>query len=359
MTIRERMLSAYRGKAQDRPALGIYARYLPHGAIERQVRNLGLGIIEYVPITSQIGPPWHMLPGFLSEIPGVELQSRYHWVKGNLREIRTFSSEKGSVFTEIGSSKGAGSEHIGSYYIKSLEDYKSMKELVEKAILHPNTELYLNTAERLGEDGVVMGRMDRTPYQKLLLELAGAQQFLVDLYTEPEIVEELMEALGKRYKEQVDIMAESPAEIIWMPDNVTVDMTPPKAFRKYLLEYYQYCVTCAHEAGKLVAAHFDGKIRPLISEIKESGIDIIESVSEPRIGGDMGYWEAQETFQEQVVLPNFPANLSYESDEAIHAYFTDLREKVGERPFMLQISEDLPDGTWQRMIPLITKYMYE
>lgn len=359
MTIRERMLAAYRGEKQDKPALGIYARYLPHGEIERQVRNQGLGIIEYVPLTTQIGPPWHMLPGFLSEVPGVKLTSNYSWSGGKVREERTYTGETGAISTLIGSDKGAGSEHISSYYIKDLDDYLVMKEIVEKAVLKPNTELYRTTKERLGEDGVVMGRMDRTPYQKLLLELAGAETFLVDLALDPEPVEELMEAIGKRFKEQVEMMAESDAEVIWLPDNITVDMTSPKAFRKYHLEYYQYCVKCAHQAGKRVAAHFDGKLRPLIPLIQESGIDIVESVSEARIGGDMGYWEAQQALPDKVILPNFPANLSYESDEAVRDYIHELRTKMGENSFMLQISEDLPDGTWIRMIPLIAQCMSE
>jgi len=355
MTIRERMMCAYRGESQDHPALGIYARYLPHGEIEREVRNLGMGVIEYVPLTTQIGPPWHMLPGFLSPMPGVDLKSEYRWVNGKVRERRTFSCESGSVFTDIGGSKGAGSEHISSYYLKTPEDYAMMKDIVEKTVLSSNTALFESTRQRLGEDGVVMGRMDRTPYQKLLLELAGAEPFLMTLYTDPDPVEELLEALSKRFREQIERMAEGPSEIIWLPDNVTVDMTPPEAFRKYHLPLYQYCVKCAHQTGKRVVAHFDGKIRPLMDVIRETGVDVIESVSEESIGGDLGYFGAKESFPDQEILPNFPANLAYESDEVIRDYLKNLREKTAGKPFMLQISEDLPDGSWTRMIPLIAR----
>jgi hypothetical protein len=73
MTTRERMLAAYKSEAQDRPALGIYVRYLPRGEVDRAVRDMGMGLIDYVPLTTQIGPPWHMLPGFLSEIDGASL----------------------------------------------------------------------------------------------------------------------------------------------------------------------------------------------------------------------------------------------------------------------------------------------
>lgn len=358
MTIRERMLAAYRGEAQDRPALGIYIRYLPRGEVDRAVRDMGMGLIDYVPLTTQIGPPWHMLPGFLSEIDGASLTVKHYWKDGLMREVRTYDTPVGSVYADIGQSAGAGSEHIASYYLKSPEDYRTMRWIVEHARLSSNTKLYQTAVERMGEDGVVMGRMDRTPYQKLLLELAGGEQFLMDLYDDPEPVEELMEALGRRYREQVDRAVESPAEILWIPDNVTVDMTPPSACQKYLLPHYQYCVKCAHQAGKRVALHYDGRIRPLIPFLKTVGADILESVSAPSIGGDMAYRECLTALLEMSILPNFPSNLCDAPDEAIEACVRDYLLAAAGRPFMLQISEDLAEGTWRRVIPLVTRTFF-
>ena len=59
MTIKEAMMSVYRNEIPERPVVGIYTRYLSRGEMERKARNNGLGIIAYVPLTTQIGPPWH------------------------------------------------------------------------------------------------------------------------------------------------------------------------------------------------------------------------------------------------------------------------------------------------------------
>jgi len=358
MTIREAMMSVYRNEMPDKPVVSIYQRYLSRGKMERDARNNGLGIIAYMPLTTQIGPPWHMLDGFLSEVRDVELSARYFYQHGALYEQRTYHTPIGDLSAEIGKSAGKGSEHIAKYYIRQPEDYRIMGHIVRNTVLSPNIDLFRTTAHELGEDGVVMGRMDRTPYQKLLIELAGAERFLMDLLMENETVEELLEIMGKRYREQVDMAMESDAEIIWIPDNVTVDMTPPENYEKYLMPHYRYCVKCAKEAGKLVVVHCDGKIRPLARYINEIGFNAIESVSDPIISGDMTFSEAVGAFPGKAILPNFPSCLSLSPKETITDYIGNLKEQASGFPLMLQISEDLADESYERVIPIILEAMY-
>jgi len=68
----------------------------------------------------------------------------------------------------------------------------------------------------LGEDGVVLSRLDRSPYQKLLIELAGPERFLIDLYTNPKPVEKLMQVIGLRQDDQLALALDSEAAFIWM-----------------------------------------------------------------------------------------------------------------------------------------------
>ena len=359
MTIKESMMSVYRNQMPDQPVVSIYTRYLSRGEMERKARNSGLGIIAYIPLTSQIGPPWHMLDGFLSEVRDAYLSVRYMYRNGALHEQRTYHTPAGDLTAEIGKSAGKGSEHIAKYYIRQPQDYRIMDYIVRNTALTPNTDLFRRTVHELGEDGVVMGRMDRTPYQKLLIELAGAERFLMDLFMDSEPVEELLETMGKRYREQVDMAMDSEADIIWIPDNVTVDMTPPENYEKYLMPHYRYCVQCAKEAGKLVVVHCDGKIRPLCHYMNEIGFDAIESVSDPMISGDMTFSEAVQAFPGLVILPNFPSNLSLSPKETIWDYIEKLKAQACGVPLMLQISEDLEDNAYERVIPIILEAMYE
>ena len=359
MTINERFLQIYHGKKPDMHGLGIYARYLPTGDIERLARNANLGIIAYVPLTSQMSPPWHLLPGYLSQIKNTNITIKYNWEKKHFFESRIYETPIGTIFAEIEKSKGVGSEHIRCFYIKGFEDYKIMEYIVSNSVMESNEKLYLSAEDNLGKDGVVLGRLDRSPYQKLLLELCGAEKLFLDMMDEPEIVDGLIDAMNRRYLEQVRIAMDSHAQVIWIPDNVTADMTPPKHFEKYHLPLYKHVVKSAHKAGKIVAAHFDGKAKSLLPLIQQIGFDVIESVSDPMIGGDLSYTDWCKALPDAVILPNFPSNLCLAKDDEIIHYVKKLKELSSERPFMLQFSEDLADGTWKRIVPLAIEAMYD
>jgi len=316
-----------------------------------------MGIIDYIPLTTQLGPPWHMASEFISQVKNTEFSVHYYYENGVRKMHRTFNTPVGTLTADVRASLGEGSEHISKYYISSPEDYKIMKYIVENTVFSKNEQTYLTHCHELGEDGVVLGRLDRNPYQKLMLELVGPENFLIDLYTDPEPVLELMDAMYKRMDEEYEMALESSAKILWMPDNVTADMTPPDCFTKYLLPYYQKYTKLAHQAGKTVVAHFDGKIKNLSTLIMESGIDTLESVSNPNIGGDMTYLEARQSFPGKVIIPNFPAYLVYEKKEEIEDYIKNICKDAQGRPFMLQVSEDLPGDKYETILPIIAEAM--
>jgi len=357
MTLHERMMSVYQNKLPDKHALGIYTRYLKRGNMERNVRNEGMGIIDYVALTTQIGPPWHLIPEFISEVRETDINIQFYFEHGVRKERRSYKTPIGEVYAEVETSLGDGSEHISKYYITSLEDYKIIKYIVDNTVIKSNEKHFLHRCETIGDDGVVLGRLDRNPYQKIMIELAGAEQFLMDLYTDPDPVLELMSSMQKRADEQIERVLESKADILWMPDNVTADMTPPNAFEKYLLPGYQKNTRLAHQAGKTVVVHFDGKIKALSALINESGIDVLESVSDPLISGDLDYEDACISFPNKVILPNFPANLALKTKEVIQEYVRVLRTKAAGKPFMLQVSEDLDEKAYCTVLPILAEAM--
>jgi hypothetical protein len=351
------MLHIYKNQNPDKHALGIYTRYLKRGYMERMIRNGGMGIIDYVALTSQIGPPWHMIPEFVSQVKNTDISLQIYFEHGKRKERRVYKTPVGDLFAEVGSSIGDGSEHISKYYLTCPEDYKIMTYIVNNTVIAKNEEVFLARSHNLGDDGVVLGRIDRNPYQKIMIEFAGPEQFLVDLQTDPEPVLELLHAMETRMEEQYNKALESSAEIIWLPDNVTSDLTPPNNFREYLLPYYKKYTRLAHESGKTVVSHYDGKVSVLADMLNESGIDVIESVSDPCIGGDVTYLESTGLFPDKVILPNFPANIALRSKEEIERYVRAIRADAADRPFMLQVSEDFDESVYHTVLPVLTEAM--
>lgn len=356
MSTRERMLAVYKGEPVDHPALGIYQRYLPRGAEEVQMRLQGLGLILYHPTTTMLAPPWHFYDGFLSQVKNVELKVEHFWEKGMHVERRSYHTPVGTLSQESCSDPGGiGSEHIRKHYITCIEDYKIMSYLVENTVFVPNHNHIANCMEDMGESGVMLGRLDRSPYQKCLIELAGPEQFLVDLFTDTEEIEALLEAMDEKMMESMNLSLDTPADVYWLPDNVTSDMTPPNAFEKYLLPYYQKQAKLAAHAGKPYFVHIDGKYRHLTNLLSQTGVSGLESVSIPQMGGDLPLEEAFALLPDMVLIPNFPASLALREEKEIASYVRNLREIMGNRSLMLQISEDIPVHSWKKIIPILCK----
>lgn len=343
MTVRERMMACYRHESVDGPVCAIYSRYLNRGAAERQVRNSGMGIIDYVPPVTMMAPPWHMLDGFLSPVEGAQIQVKYSWSQGRMIERRCFDTPAGELYTDIEQDNaGIGSEHIVRHYIEEAADYDAMLYVARNCHFYSNFDMTRSHIDNLGDDGVVLGRLDRSPFQRLLIELCNPEKLFIDLFDAPERIEELLDLLALRQLEAAELAMKSPIEVFWLPDNVTAEMTSPTLFRKYCVPYYKNLIDIVHGSGKILLAHFDGKLRPLQRDIVSVGFDGIESMSLPEMNGDMSLSDAQRIFAPAAILPNFPANMYLATDSELASWLDRLMCEADGNPLMIQISEDLP-----------------
>ncbi|MCC7353289.1 MAG: hypothetical protein IT330_05980 [Anaerolineae bacterium] len=352
MSVHDQMMAVYRHQVPEQMPVSIYYRFLPRGWTERMIRNVGFGIIDYYPILTLLAPPWHTWPGYISEVKGVDFEIRYSWVDGEMEEIRTYRTPVGTAYQRTVTDPTYGADWINKFYIDSVEDYKIVQYIVEHTVFRKNEDRLQEKKEDLGGDGVVWGRIDRTAYQKLLWELAGPQRFLLDLMTTPEPVLELMDAIERKLDESFAMVLQSEVEVVWQPENITSDMAPPDAFKRYCLPHYEKRARLLKEAGKPYIIHMDGRLKALKELIAGSPFDVIESLSLPQIGGDLTLPEAHAAFPGKAITVNFPSNLSFEEDAAIeHAIREILTGVSPDLPFMLQLSEDIPHYEWKRVLP--------
>ena len=355
MTLHDKMLAVYRGDIPDAVPVAIYSRYLPRGSAERELRELGCGIIEYHPLTSLLSPPWHFLGGYVSEVKGCESSEHFFWENGKPCFRRVFKTPVGEVFQEMQpDDAGAGSEHIRRHYIESADDYRVIQYIVENTVIRSNESAVKRKKTELGGDGVLFGRLDRCAYQKLLIELCGPETFFIDLAVDPERVLELMETMEKKLDEAFYLALDSEAEIFWQADNITSDMTPPNYFERFCLPVYKKRAKALGALGKPYLIHMDGKLKALSGLIRDAAFPVIESLTLPRMGGDMTYTEARDALN-KIVVPNFPSNLCVEDDAAVERFVRELKEEAAGTPFLLQVSEDIPPGEWRRVLPVILR----
>ena len=352
------LLAIYRRQPLRPMPIGIYARYLPRGEAEREVRNAGLGVIDYYPAVSMLAPPWHLLPGYLSEVRNCTLEVRFSWQDGQFSEIRSFQTPVGTISEWLQKDPTYGSDWIKKFYIECEEDYKIMQYVVENVVFSSNHAQFKKKQQDLGADGLLLARLDRSPYQKLLIELAGPERFLADLAEDHPPLLELMEVMEFKLDEAFGLALESPAEAFWQPDNITADMTPPRMFSRYCIPFYERRCSKLRTAGKPYVVHMDGRLKPLKELIAAGGIDCIESFSLPEVGGDLSLAEALDAWPDRAVAANFPAPLCLGDDAEIAAFAGRILSTIADRsnPFMLQVSEDIPADSWKRVLPILLSF---
>ncbi len=354
MTAKERIMAVYRNRLPDRVPLGIYNRYHRTGASERIAREAGMGILDFFPPVSLLAPPWHVQPGYLSEIKNCTFDITYSWTDHKKFEERSIVTPVGKISQQIVKDPSFGSDWVVKPYIRSREDYKIMQYVIENTVFSNHEKEIYQRISDLGEDGVVLGRVDRSPYQKILIELADPEQFLVDLYTDPGPPVELMEVIDYRMDEQFEAVLHSGVDVIWQPDNITSDMTPPENFLKYCLPFYMKNGERCRQAGKIYAVHIDGKAKLLREWIQNAPIDVIESFSLKIMGGDVDIKEALEFWPGKVICPNFPASLCTADENKVADFLRETHVAFSNKPYMLQLSEDFNLDSYNKILQILS-----
>jgi hypothetical protein len=355
MSIKNRILSVYRNQLPDKLPFAMYNTYHRPGTVERHARNSGMGILEFYPVVSLLAPPWLLWPGYMSEVKNSNFNINYSWDNGRLIEVRTIETPVGKLSTHIRKDSSYGSSWVEQPYIKSTEDYKIMQYIVENTVFTYQGKMIKQKMKDMGDDGVILGRIDRAPYQKLIVELTKPENFFIDLFTNPGPIEELIQAMAFREEEQLEMALNSEVQVIWQVDNITSDMTPPDMFEKYNLPIYRRNGEKIKEAGKVYAVHFDGKILALADQINETRIDVIDSFSMPVMGGDVEIEEALKLWPDKVLCPNFPTSLCSADEKEIINYIGEMYRSFGGKPFMIQLSEDFDIELYDHILNTFSK----
>ena len=173
----------------------------------------------------------------------------------------------------------AENPYLEEHPIKGPEDFDTVGWLIDHLEVVPRFDRVKQAAEEVGDFGFVIPRIDRTPFQEVLVELLGEVATFYALYDEPKRVDKLLGAVDALRTETAALLAGLDYPYVEFADGVTAHMTNPKLFAKYVVPSLQRYTELYHAQGKKVGSHFDGELRPLLGQLKDTGLDVIESVS--------------------------------------------------------------------------------
>jgi len=143
--------------------------------------------------------------------------------------------------------------------------------------------------------------------------LRGQEQFLMDLAGDPELAEELLRRIAE-IKARIAVgYVQAGVDVVWIGDDLGTQrglVFSPQTWRKMIRPPLQHIVNAIRRARDdvIIAYHSCGHVEPLVGELVEIGIDVLESVQpeandvaqlKARHGGRLAFWGtmgAQSTF---------------------------------------------------------------
>ena len=167
--------------------------------------------------------------------------------------------------------------YMVEHFVRERVDYQTAEYIVEHAEVLPCYEDYTAEEAAVGENGLVTGIIDRTPFQRLLLDFVGEQGTFYALHDEPALLEHFLAVLAVQAEEMLQLGARAPARVIELADNLDGFMTNPRLFSRYVMPYYQRAAEELHACGKQLASHVDGDLSSLAPLLPDSGLDIAEA----------------------------------------------------------------------------------
>jgi hypothetical protein len=181
----------------------------------------------------------------------------------------------------------------------------------------------------------------------------------LDLFDCPDVVMGAIEAMGRLSRDAAHIIADSPAEFVWLPDNVTGEVAGPALFEETLAPYYAEMAEILHAKGKRLVCHMDGMMRRLTDTVAATDLDIIEAFTPPP-DADLPLDEARAAWPGKAIWINYPSSVHLAEPERVREVTRDLVRAAGGQPgFLVGITENIPADVGTRSLEAVAEVLRE
>lgn len=169
--------------------------------------------------------------------------------------------------------------YITKHPITCEDDYAVIEHIMENTDVIPDFERIEQLQRDFNGDGFVVPWLERVPFQQLLIDYFDTADFFFSLHDNPVQVSRLLQLLDERVMHVMELMSGLDWPYVEIGDNVDGMMTNPRLFEQYSMETYQRLSDMAHAQKKKIGSHMDGDLKPIVHQLAECGLDVIESFS--------------------------------------------------------------------------------
>ena len=363
MTPRERILAILRGEQPDQLPwagdLDYYANYL----IKSGQKPAGF-------IQSDAYIQWHKdldvgfyLQGYSPYKQVIADCEVKEWMEGH-RKYKEIITPIGSVrecWEYIPSSYSDGPiEH----FLKTEADLPVMKYIYERTTFVADYAFALKRKEQVGDQGVVLCYLPKSPFMHLLALEAGVMAVTMMAMMVPDEFQALLDVMKKAFDQAAQIAVDSPAEVLMIPENLSSEMVGPVFFERYMRAFQEEWTAKISEAGKYSYIHIDGTLRGLLKEEASVGFSVLEALT-PYPVGDLKMEEilAYAGDTKSIIWGGIPGVYFTEntSEEEFERHVKEVIQIMVKKPqYVLSVADQIPpdglESRIKRVAELVNEY---
>ncbi len=342
MNMRERLLAILRRQEIDRVPVIMYDDLFPPRIRHEVRKRFGdkIGLLRWSAV--------HRV-----ETPHCRTVLEEYFVGETRWERTTLYTPAGSVFQERAFEPAYNSGSFRKHYIQEPEDYEVLWAYLEDAVILEDYQRFHRDQAELGDAGLPLAAVERSPYQYLWVEMVGLDRLAYHFADFPERVHKTIDMLNARARRIFEIVYHSPVPLIDFPDNITAPAIGVKRFLQYNVPLYNQLAEMMAGRGVPVFVHMDGDLQPLWQAIAESKVGGLDSFS-PTPDNDTSVAQAIEMWPGKRLFVNFPSSVHLRSYEEVRAEAEKILQAGGHSGRLeIQFSENVPYNAWQTSFPAI------
>jgi hypothetical protein len=245
---------------------------------------------------------------------------------------------------------------ISEFALKTQNDLKVLAHALSHRRWTPAWDRYQKWVRAVGDQGVVYISPGYSAMGELLSLWMGIETTMLAVADYPEVLHEIADQINAANLRCIDLLAQSPAEVVLLGDNFSSDIQSPRFFREWSRSYYAEAVKRLHKAGKHVAVHVDGRLRGLLREFAEIGMDCIDATT-PAPMGDITPQQCRDEAGPNLILSGgVPPNVWTPdvSDEVFEKVVMDWLELKQRSPRLIANAGDqVPPGACEHRFVLM------
>ncbi len=190
---------------------------------------------------------------------------------------------------------------ITHHMVQSAEDLKVIRYVFERVRYAPQWELFREVDQQVGQIGLPLVQAPYTGMGFLMSRYAGIEQTVMLSVDELDELEQTVRTINAAHRLAFKVLVDGPSQVMIVSDNLSSDVQNPKWFMRYSGEHYRWMAQTAHDYGKPLVTHIDGRLRGLLRTVGDLGVDGADAVT-PAPWGDITPAQCREEAGPKFVL---------------------------------------------------------